>query len=354
MSAELPKAIARVRDRLEHAVDRPIDDGEFEELAVSLWRSQAAALPLLRAPTTGLVAPTRLWDLPTIPTRAFKEWNLCPHPEEEVTRAFVSSGTTQASRSVHRHTEQSLAVYHLATLQGFRVFFESQAPRRLISLCPPSTQANTSSLAEMFSLWIATFGDHASQSLGALDAEANWQLDPDRLWLALDEAIASQTPVLLLGAAFHFVWILDALREPIGLPTGSILLETGGYKGRSRVLERDRLHRELATAFQLPPSAIVSEYGMSELSSQAYATFGADGGVFQFPSWVRARAICPETGCPVNDGETGILELVDLANVASSVAIQTQDLARPRSGGFEILGRAPEAESKGCSLFVST
>jgi hypothetical protein len=100
----------------------------------------------------------------------------------------------------------------------------------------------------------------------------------------------------------------------------------------------------------ISPENIICEYGMSELSSQAYA--GADS-KFQFPPWARVQIISPETGREVRDGETGLIRIFDLANVFSVAAVQTEDLGIRRGDGFELIGRAQMAEPRGCSL-IST
>ena len=106
---------------------------------------------------------------------------------------------------------------------------------------------------------------------------------------------------------------------------------------------------------------IICEYGMSELSSQAYDSPCPKSyirspkaeRIFHFPPWVRARVISPETGREVADGETGLLQVFDLANAFSALAIQTEDLAVRRGAGFELIGRAERAEARGCSLMSS-
>ena len=162
----------------------------------------------------------------------------------------------------------------------------------------------------------------------------------------------------MLGTAFLFVHLIDSLRErdvSFRLPSGSRALETGGYKGRSRVLAKAELHRLIAERFGITAREIVSEYGMSELSSQAYDTVTSDRGSrgFQFPPWARARVISPENGMEVEEGQRGLLRLYDLANVYSVMAIQTEDLGTRRGRGFELLGRAVSAEARGCSLLAA-
>jgi hypothetical protein len=172
------------------------------------------------------------------------------------------------------------------------------------------------------------------------------------------------TPVVLLGTAFSLVLLLDHLVESnlrFDLPAGSRVMETGGYKGRSRVLTKTDLHNLITSRLGIPPAHIVSEYGMSELSSQAY-----NGGAallrghpgerraatrpYRFPPWARAQVVSPENGREGGEGETGLLRVYDLANVFSVMAIQTEDLAIRRGTGFALVGRAESAEPRGCSL----
>jgi hypothetical protein len=109
----------------------------------------------------------------------------------------------------------------------------------------------------------------------------------------------------------------------------------------------------------VPASNIICEYGMSELSSQAYLGSGVsdlgagkDSRAFRFPPWARAQVVSPETGREVADGEAGLIRVFDLANVFSVMAIQTEDLAVRRGDGFELIGRAKLAEPRGCSLMA--
>ena len=142
------------------------------------------------------------------------------------------------------------------------------------------------------------------------------------------------------------------------LPPGSRVLETGGYKGRSRSLSKPDLHALISRVLGIPLGRIISEYGMSELSSQAYdlkiglSTPGITSSerIFRFPPWARAQIVSPETGREVADGETGLIRVFDLANLHSVLAVQTEDLGIRRGDGFELLGRAVMSEPRGCSL----
>jgi hypothetical protein len=134
-------------------------------------------------------------------------------------------------------------------------------------------------------------------------------------------------------------------------------METGGYKNRSRVLRKSELHGLITAYLGVPPEKILCEYGMSELSSQAYdldpLTSSSAARCFRFPPWARVQMISPETGREVAEGESGLVKVFDLANVFSVLAIQTEDLAVRRGGGFELIGRAELAEPRGCSLMNS-
>jgi hypothetical protein len=146
------------------------------------------------------------------------------------------------------------------------------------------------------------------------------------------------------------------------LPADSRVMETGGYKNRSRSMPKTELHQLITEKLGVPPSHIICEYGMSELSSQAYDGVAGDGWRvtgknnvsrhFHFPPWARVQIISPETGLEVADGETGLIRVFDLANVFSVMAIQTEDLGIRRGDGFELIGRATLAEPRGCSLMA--
>ena len=152
------------------------------------------------------------------------------------------------------------------------------------------------------------------------------------------------------------------------LPPGSRILETGGYKGQSREVSRSDLHAALTRTLGVPAPHLVSEYGMSELSSQAYdhvvpdpdapaapknVTGDTPARRFRFPAWARAWVVSPEDGLEVAEGGVGLLRILDLANVRSVMAVQTEDLAVRRGEGFELLGRLPRAQAKGCSLLAT-
>ncbi len=187
--------------------------------------------------------------------------------------------------------------------------------------------------------------------LGRVAADGSWVLDPEGAIEVLDRLAASNRPALIMGTAFLFVHLLDymaARQRRLRLPPGSRALETGGYKGRSRSLSRAELHGQIKDRLGLEGTGVLREYGMAELSSQAYAVGGA--GAFRIPPWARAQVVSPETGCEVAVGETGLIRVTDLANVFSVLSVQTEDLAVRVGNGFELIGSAAEAEPRGCAL----
>jgi hypothetical protein len=131
---------------------------------------------------------------------------------------------------------------------------------------------------------------------------------------------------------------------------------TGGFKGRSREVERGLLRRDVARAFGVPEAHVVAEYGMTELTSQLYegtlpgAALSGDPDVLLEPPWLRVEPVDPVTLEPVAPGELGIARIVDLGNVDSALVVQTEDLVRRRGGGIELTGRRPGATARGCSL----
>jgi len=206
--------------------------------------------------------------------------------------------------------------------------------------------------------------------------DGTWALELDATVEMLREASQARQPLLMLGTAFSYVHLLDYLAEHdlrFALQPGSCALETGGYKGRSRSLPKAALHALITERLGLAPDHIVCEYGMSELSSQAYDCTIApsrptpsisrftrhvsritnhESRIFAFPAWARVQIISPETGREVADGETGLIRVFDLANVYSVMAIQTEDLGIRHGNGFALAGRAVLAEPRGCSLLA--
>jgi hypothetical protein len=204
---------------------------------------------------------------------------------------------------------------------------------------------------------------------GKVADDGAWTLDLPVVQKRLQQTVADAEPIMLVGTAFSFVHLVDYCVEhevAFALPQNSRVLETGGYKGRSRSLTKPELHSLIASRLGIPPANIICEYGMAELSSQAYDTTPAGPPrseeqqsspqdvprSFFFCPWARAQVISPETGREATEDERGLIRVFDLANVYSVLAIQTEDLAIHRGTGFELIGRLRQAEARGCSLMT--
>lgn len=350
-----------------HGGDLPepaLGNGQFNQLATKLFAVQFEQNPSYRALCQSRKqspASVSHWtQIPTVPTVAFKEFEFTCLPSAERTTLFCSSGTTSQRPSRHFHAAASLEFYyaslgpwfqrHLLPGDSFQVM--------ILSLTPGAGVAPHSSLAHMLQVVTARWGKPGSWAAGRLDASGGWTLVGAEVVAWLRQQVSANEPVLIAGTAFNFVHLLDFLGSEnlrLTLPAGSVVMETGGYKGRSRELPKAQLHALITGRLGVPPERIVCEYGMCELSSQAYDLIAGDASSarqFRFPPWARARVVSPETVDEAAEGETGLLQVFDLANAFSVLAIQSEDLAIRRGDAFELIGRAEAAEPRGCSLMT--
>jgi len=306
-----------------------LSDKEFNDLALQLFVLQREHNAAYRSLCAGRKEARSWEEIPTVPTAAFKELELTSIPPSERIKEFRSSGTTEQKPSRHFHSAESLRVYDASLGPPLKEHFfaDEMIP---ITLTPNRDDAPYSSLVHMFCT-LNPFGF----------GQRDWTVSTSMFRKNVEPV---KEPIALMGTAFNFVNLIDEIRS-LQLPSGSRILETGGYKGRSREVSRKELHEMIRGAFGV--SDIVMEYGMCELSSQAYAH---EDGIFHFPAWARVQIVSPENGREVKDGETGLVRVFDLANVWSVMAVQTEDLGVRRGHGFELVGRASGAEARGCSL----
>ena len=333
-------------------------DQHFDALAFDLFAFQYEMNPAYQAfcRYQGKTPFTvrRLQELPAIVTSAFKEADLTVLRPEQRTTVFHSSGTTEHRPSRQFHSTDTLQVYERSLLAGFKPHvLPDRKQAAFLILSPRPEKVPHSSLAHMFGALQREFGRDYTRYVGQVSSDGSWLLDFSKLEEACFELSQCAESVVICGTAFSFVHWCDWLgSKRIRFPAGSRVFETGGYKGRSRAVPKDELHQLIEQAFSIPKTHIISEYGMSELSSQAYDRVAgvAAEPVFRFAPWARAMIVSPETGAEVEDGEPGLVKVYDLANVGSVVAVQTQDLATKREDGFVLIGRAALAEARGCSL----
>ncbi len=344
------------------------DEARFEALALRLFEYQfehcAAYARFCEARGTTPVNIARWREIPPVPTSAFKAGALTSFDPANSVKTFRTSGTsTQTRGELHLDT---LALYEASLLPSIRRFVFPEIDRgewetmSIRFLAPDPKDAPDSSLSHMFGVALDAFGDEESGydvRDGVLDARGLI----DRLVDVSDE------PLALCGTSFSFVHLLEALEEggtrarDIELPRGSRIMETGGFKGRSREVPRDELYAALSKRLGVAHDHIVNQYGMTELGSQFYDNVlfdrvtGAEPRLRQkvAPPWTRIRLLDPESGADAKAVEPGIVVIHDLANTGSIAALQTADLGRFVDGkceGFEILGRAEGAEARGCSI----
>lgn len=300
----------------------------FEPLMQSLWRYQLATNPVIADFAQGLGRSEPF----SIPIAFFKHFAMqCGTWQAEA--VFESSGTTGQVPS--RHHVRDLDFYRRNVLRGFEEFFPLQ-PYRILALLPSYLERGNSSLVYMVQTWMENFGTEGS---------GFFLHDFAALRAAIADSNAKGERLLLIGVAFA---LLDfAEDQPQTLPPDSIVIETGGMKGRREELTREALHQRLKAGLGI--EQVHSEYGMTELMSQAYTVaHGRFRPASTLRIWISDLHL-DRLEMPV--GQTGRLHLIDLANVHSCAFIATDDLGRwHEDGTFEVLGRIDQAEMRGCSL----
>ncbi|HSU16195.1 hypothetical protein [Longimicrobium sp.] len=355
-ASELKQRLLSVIARGAHA---PLDEAEFDALALGVFAHQYACNAPYRAfcDRRGATPETvRGWaEVPAVPTDAFKATALVCGDPSSAAATFRTSGTTQGSERRGTHIVPDLALYDAALRAGFSAHLLPDGARpRILSLVPSPADLPDSSLSHMIGEVMRDFAAPGSDGFVTPDGG----IAGDRLRDALRAAEADGAPVCIPGTAFAFVHWLDALAaagDQFHLPEGSRVMDTGGFKGRSREVTREELYAAIEDRLGIAPAWCVNEYGMTEMSSQFYdgaagSALAPSGRLHVGPSWVRTQAADPETLRPLPHGEVGVLRHWDLANLNSVMAIQTADLGFTTHAGFRVLGRARGAEARGCSI----
>ena len=316
-----------------------LEHGDFEALALEVFHFQSEYNPYYRAflEMPGILrGPVQcLEDIPCMPISAFRYeqvQTLSWVPEV----VFTSSGTTGMQSS--RHLVRELSWYSANAIRCFSCFYGPVEQYAILALLPAYLERSGSSLVYM----AQDFIERSAHS------ESGFFLhDQDRLRRVLEQCRSQGIPTLLLGVSFA-LWDFAA-SGGVDFPE-LIVMETGGMKGRREEITREALHEILKEGFGV--SAIHSEYGMTELLSQAYSQ---GNGVFHCPPslQVRVREVYDpfEMALP---GRNGLLNIIDLANLDTLSFIATDDLGRILpSGGFEVIGRLDYSELRGCNLMVN-
>jgi hypothetical protein len=300
----------------------------FQAKNCNVYANYLSALGIVAEKITGL------HQIPFLPIRFFKQFDVITEGLAPQT-TFLSSSTTGTGQS--RHLAADISVYEESFSHGFELFYNQPKEYCILALLPGYLERTGSSLVYMADKLVQQ-SQHPRSGFYLYDFDKLAQV------LAQNEAEGQKT--LLLGVSFA---LLDfAAQHPMPLKN-TLIMETGGMKGRRKELTRAALHQELQTAFKVPQ--IHSEYGMTELFSQAYSK---GGGMFACPPWMRVMTRSTDDPFAYEQvGKTGAINVIDLANLYSCSFIETEDLGRVHpNGNFEILGRMDFSETRGCNTMV--
>jgi len=314
------------------------DDMGFEREALEIFKYQSSQsvvyirfLDLLKVDPASVKS---IKDIPFLPIQFFKSHTVLSS-KSPIIQTFLSSGTTGMTPSKHHITD--LSIYEKSFKRCFEQFYGAIEEYAVLALLPSYLEREGSSLIYMVDALIKD----------TKNKESGFYLDDyDLISKKLHSLNKTGKKVLLIGVTYALLDLLE--REKFDL-TNTIIMETGGMKGRRKEMIRPELHQLLTNGFGV--DAIHSEYGMTELLSQAYS-YGE--GVFKCPNWM--KVMIRDTEDPLSYlpmGKSGGINVIDLANVESCSFIATQDLGKLHSDiTFEILGRFDHSDIRGCNLLV--
>jgi phenylacetate-coenzyme A ligase PaaK-like adenylate-forming protein len=311
---------------------------EFNYLALEIFKYQAHSNKVykryLKILGIDKYAITKPENIPFLPIELFKYHKIITgsgRPEIK----FESSGTTGTSKSKHYIIDPEL--YTSSFTRCFNMFYGSHEKYCILALLPSYLEQKNSSLVYMVDRLIQMSNHHESGFYPDNFSE---------LIETLKKLEKIKQPVILLGVSFALVRMAEKFPLPL---EHTIIMETGGMKGKQEEITREELHELLRKAFHV--NEIHSEYGMTELLSQAYSK---GHGLFQNPPWM--KVMIRDTYDPttyVSSGKSGGINIIDLANIHSCSFIATQDIGKlVPSGGFEVLGRFDNSDIRGCNLLL--
>jgi len=309
----------------------------FEALALGIFLFQYKNNLVYKAYVDALLPDITAIDsinkIPFLPVRFFKSLKVATTDFEPQT-IFESSGTTGSVNS--RHFVKDLLLYEESFMKGFELFYGSIKDYCIVGLLPSYLERGNSSLVYMVNKLIER-SEHP---------QSGFYLDEyEKLASIISDLEKQQQKTLLIGVTFA---LLDFGEQfPMSLQYTTIL-ETGGMKGRRKEMIREELHGTLESAFKVP--SIHSEYGMTELLSQAYSK---GDGIFNTPPWMKILVRDEEDPLLVKKTGSGIINIIDLANIYSCSFIATDDAGKIYDdNSFEVLGRVDGSDLRGCSLMT--
>jgi phenylacetate-coenzyme A ligase PaaK-like adenylate-forming protein len=311
---------------------------QFEKIALKVFRHQYDNNLVYRSFCDHLSVEKHtvksLQQIPFLPIQFFKSHSVVSN-QEAIQATFSSSGTTGMITSQHLVTDVSL--YEQSYRLAFSEFYGNIEDYAVLALLPSYLERSGSSLIYMVNDLIKlSQNEHSGFYLNNYDDLISKVLELDN----------SGQNVLLIGVTYA---LLDVLEQHQFQFKNTIIMETGGMKGKRKEIIREELHAVLCQGFGV--SSIHSEYGMTELLSQAYSL---GNGIFECPAWMQVLIRDPEDALTYVDyGKTGGINVIDLANINSCSFIATQDLGKKQpNNSFEVLGRFDNSDIRGCNLMV--
>ena len=309
---------------------------EFQALAVEIAQFQLKHCTIYRdfARLMNVEEVNRFEDIPFLPIRFFKEVEVVSMPVPEKHLVFMSSGTGEQGRSKHIVADPSL--YTQSYTLGFEQYFGDPKDWVILALLPNYLEQGNSGLVNMVEGLIAQ-SEHSLSGFVLNEIE--------HIHARYLAALASGRKCMLFGVSYA---LLDLAEQGKDF-SKAVVVETGGMKGRRQELTKSELHDALKQGLQT--SDIHSEYGMTELLSQAYSL---GDGIFECPPWMKILTRDTEDALTIQKiGKTGGINIIDLANYNSCAFIATQDLGKVHQNGtFEIIGRFDNSDIRGCNLMV--
>jgi phenylacetate-coenzyme A ligase PaaK-like adenylate-forming protein len=273
-------------------------------------------------------------DIPFLPVQFFKKNMVSCSEKHDI--IFTSSGTSGMEES--KHFVKDISIYKKSFEKGFEYFFGNVEDYCILALLPSYLERSGSSLVYMMDELIKK-SKHPLSSFHLHDKE--------NLIIILEELKNKKQKTLLLGVTYA---LLDLAELNIELNENFLVMETGGMKGKRKEMIKEELHEQLKNKFKI--NQVFSEYGMTELLSQAYSKYR---GIFETPPWMKIvikEVTDPNKVCDLN--KSGIVNVIDLANWYSCPFIATQDLGKKIDEKyFELLGRIDNSDIRGCNLLVA-
>lgn len=334
MHTEIPKAA----DLIQQVFRLQNKDG-FEPLALDIFRFQYLVNPVYQSYCDVLKinvnAVSRISGIPFLPVSFFKTHNVTTSVYSITETFFESSGTTGMQAS--RHQVPDITIYEQSFRQTFEQFYGPVQDYCIIGLLPSYLERQRSSLVYMVNDLIERSG-HSKSGFYLYEFE--------RLSDTIAALETAGQKTILFGVTYALLDFAEIYPMPL---RHTVIIETGGMKGRKKELLREEVHGPLKKSFSL--NGIQSEYGMTELLSQAYAF---ENGRFRTPPWMRILIREEDDPFAVSQhAKTGGINIIDLANIWSCAFIATEDVGRlHQDGSFEVLGRLDNAEIRGCSLLA--